>query len=111
MSILKKAPEGANVLDLEAGRLSRAEIRAGEGAGDPYLKLKAGYIQVKSEIPLIVAFMFQAEKIEEGLKGLLVDPADLDALLADGLTKEDLEAMTDLVTGKSLGESLASPTL
>ena len=109
MSVLKKAPDGANVLDLEAGRLSRAEIRAGKGEGDPYLKLKAGYVQVKSEIPIVVAFLFQAERIEEGLKGLLVDPTDIDALLADGLTKEDLAAMSDLVAGKSLGESSASP--
>ena len=111
MTILKKAPQGANVLDLEAGRLSRAEIRAGKGEGDPYLKLKAGFIQVKSEIPIVVAFLLEAEKIEEALKGLLVDPADLEALLADGLTKDDLEGISDLVTGKSLGESLASPTL
>jgi hypothetical protein len=111
MTILKKAPEGANVLDLEAGRLSRAEIRAGKGEGDPYLKLKAGYVRVKPEIPIVVAFLLEAEKIEEALKGLLVDPDDLDALLEDGLTKDDLEGISALITGKSLGESLASPTL
>ena len=111
MSILKKAPDGANVLDLEAGRLSRAEIRAGKGEGDPYLKLKAGYVRVKPEIPIVVAFLLEAEKIEEALKGLLVDPDDLDALLEDGLTKDDLEGISALVTGKSLGESQASPTL
>lgn len=111
MTILKKAPAGANVLDLEAGRVSRAEIRAGKGEGVPYLKLKAGYVQVKPEIPVSVALLLQAEEIAEALKVLLVDPADFDALLADGLTKEDLEGIAALITGKSLGESLASPTL
>ena len=109
MTLLKKAPAGANVLDLGAARLSRAEIRAGKGEGDPYLKLAAGYVQVKTEIPLIAAFLFQAEKIEAGLKEMLVDPGDVQALLDDGLTANDLDELGQFISGKSLGESLASP--
>lgn len=111
MTILKKAPEGAQVLDLGAARAARAEVRASRGEGNPYLKLAAGFVQVKPEIPLIAAFMFQAEHIEAGLKEMLVDPADVEALLADGLTSEDMKELAKFVAGKSLGESLASPSL
>ena len=108
MSILKKAPEGAEVLDLGAGRVARAEARAAEGKGSPFLKISAGFIAVKAEIPVEVAYTLQSD-VKAGLAGLLVDPADVDSLFADGLTKEDLEAITGLITGKSLGESSASP--
>ena len=109
MSILKKAPAGAEVLDLGAGRAARAEARAAEGLGGKFLKLAAGYVEVKPEIPVEVAFTLQSD-LKAGLAGILVDPTDLDALLADGLTSGDIEAMQALVTGKSLGESSASPT-
>ena len=109
MSILKKAPEGAEVLDLGAARVARAEARAAEGLGAKFLKISAGFIEVKVEIPVEVAFTLQSD-IKAGLEGMLVDPTDIDALLTDGLTAQDLEAMTALVTGKSLGESSASPT-
>ena len=110
MTILKKAPEGAEVLDLGAGRVARAEARAAEGKGRPFLKISAGFIAVKAEIPVEVAYTLQSD-VKAGLAGLLVDPADLDALIADGLTSGDIEAMQALVTGKPLGESSASPTL
>ena len=109
MSILKAAPEGANVLDLAETRRTRAEIRAGKGEGAPFLKLAAGYVEVKPEIPLISAFLFQAEKIEEGLRAMLADPSDAQALLDDGLSADDLGELAKFVAGKSLGESLASP--
>lgn len=109
MSILTEAPEGAKVLDLEAGRAARAEQRAKDGQGNPYLKLAAGYVEVKAEFALSTAFDFKNEDIEGGLRGLLADPADLEAVLADGLTAQDLEALTKFVTGATLGESLASP--
>ena len=108
MTILKKAPAGAEVLDLGAARVARAEARAAEGKSGRFLKISAGFIEVKVEIPVEVAFTLQAD-VKEGLAGILVDPKDVDALLADGLSSQDLEAMTDLVTGKSLGESSASP--
>jgi hypothetical protein len=110
LSILKKAPADAEVLDLGAGRVARAEARAAEGLGGKFLKLAAGYVEVKAEIPVEVAFTLEVD-LKAGLAGLLVDPADLDALIADGLTSGDIEAMQALVTGKSLGESSASPTL
>ena len=109
MSILKKAPAGAEVLDLGAARVARAEARVAEGKTGRYLKLAAGFVEVKVEIPVEVVFTLQSD-LKVGLAGLLVDPADVDALIADGLSSQDLEAMTDLVTGKSLGESSASPT-
>ncbi len=110
MTIRKKVPEGAEVLDLGAGRAARAEARAAEGLGAKFLKISAGYIEVKVEIPVEVAFTLERD-VKAGLAGILVDPTDIDALLADGLTSQDLEAMQALVTGKSLGESSASPTL
>ena len=85
MTILKKAPEGAEVLDLGAGRVARAEARAAEGKGSPFLKISAGFIAVKAEIPVEVAYTLQSD-VKAGLAGILVDPADVDALLADGLT-------------------------
>ena len=110
MTILKKAPAGAQVLDIGAGRAARAEARAAEGLGSPFLKISAGFIAIKAEIPVEVAYTLQSD-VKAGLAGLLVDPSDIDSLFADGLTKEDLEAITALITGKPLGESLASPTL
>jgi len=110
VSILNTAPEGANVLDLGEARRTRAEIRAAKGDGTPYLKLAAGYVEVLPEIPLISAFLFQAEKIEEGLRAMLADPADVGALLEDGLSAEDLAELAKFVAGKSLGESSASLT-
>ena len=109
MTILKKAPEGAEVLDLGAARAARAEARAAEGLGAKFLKISAGYIEVKAEIPVEVAFTLERD-VKAGLAGLLVDPTDVDALFADGLTSQDLEAMQALVTGQPLGESSASPT-
>jgi len=110
VTIRKKVPEGAEVLDLGAARAARAEARAAEGLGAKFLKISAGYIEVKVEIPVEVAFTLERD-VKAGLAGILVDPTDIDALLADGLTSQDLEAMQALVTGKSLGESSASPTL
>lgn len=109
MTILKKAPEGAQVLDLGAARVARAEARAAEGKGNPFLKLAAGFVEVKPEFALTVAFDFKAERIEEGLAGLLVDPADLPVLLADGLSGQDLEGIAKFINGTPLGESSASP--
>ena len=109
MSILKKAPAGAEVLDLGAARVARAEARVAEGKAGRFLKISAGYIECKVEIPVEVAFTLEVD-LKAGLAGLLVDPADVDVLIKDGLSSQDLEAMTDLVTGKSLGESSASPT-
>ena len=110
MSILKTAPSGATVLDLGAGRVARAEVRAAAGDVGSYLHLTAGFVQVRPEFALTVAFDLQAERIREGLSGLLVDPTDLDALLEDGLTAPDLGEIVKFVTGKTVGESLASPT-
>lgn len=109
MSILLEIPSGARSLDLGAARAARAEARAAAGEGNPFLKLSAGYVEVKSEFALTVAFAFKNEDLEGGLAGMLVDPADVDALLADGLSAQDLTEITKFVSGASLGESSASP--
>jgi len=109
MSILKAAPEGASILDLGAARAARAEARAAAGQGNPFLKLAVGYVEVLPEIPVGVAVDFNAGRIEEGLAGLLADKGDVAALIADGLTKSDMDAISDFITGSPLGESSASP--
>lgn len=109
MSILLDIPSGARALDLGAARVARAEARAAAGESNPFLKLSAGYVEVKPEFALTVAFAFKNEDIRGGLEGMLVDPTDVDALLADGLTSQDLQDIAKFVTGTSLGESAASP--
>jgi hypothetical protein len=106
LSILKAAPEGAKVLDLGAERAARAEVRAAEGDGVPYLRLSVGFVEVKAEIPLAVADLIMVDT-KAGLAGLLADPADIEALYGE-ITTGDLEALTAFITGKSLGELRAS---
>jgi hypothetical protein len=109
MAISKKAPEGANVLDLGALRTARAEARAGQPS--PVIKLSAGYIDIKPEMDVFVAEDLIAGKIKSALTRLLADPADVDALLAEGVTDDDLQGIIEFAAGKKLGESLASSTL
>ena len=104
MAILSEVPAGADVLDLGAARAARAEVRAESGKGSVFVKLAAGFVEVRAEFSLQTAFDFKSEDIKAGLAGLLVDPADVDALLADGLTAQDLEEITKLVSGVTLGE-------
>ena len=106
MAVLANAPEGAEVLDLDAARAARAEARAADGKGAPFLKVSAGYIEVHPEIPLAAAYLFAEEKVREGLALVLVDQADVDTLWPT-LTADDLRAIVEFITGKSLGESLA----
>lgn len=103
MSVLKEAPEGSPVLDLGAARVARAEARAAAGEGNPFVKVSAGYIEVLPEIAISVAVTLEAGDIQKGLAGLLVDPADVGALLEE-LTSKDVEALTSFITGSSLGE-------
>lgn len=106
MAIVSKIPANAEVLDLAAARAARAEARAADGKGTPFLKLSAGYVEVQPEIPVAAAFLFQEEKIKEGLALILVDQADID-ILWPILTQDDLAALVNFVTGKSVGESQA----
>ena len=104
MSVLAVAPEGAVVLDLGAARAARAEVRVAAGVNSSFIKLAAGYVEVRAEFALATAEALQAGRISDGLAGLLADPADVDALLADGLTAQDLEELTKFIAGSSLGE-------
>lgn len=107
MAIKSELPTGADVLDLEAARVARAEARAKNGESGRYLKLSAGFVEIVAEMPIAAAFAAQEEDIRGMLSGILADPADLDALLKDGLTTEDLNAVSAFISGKSLGESQA----
>ena len=105
MAILSKAPEGAKVLDLEAGRTARAEARALAGEGNPIIQLSGSrFVEVKAEFSIAVAIDFQNENIKGGLAALLVDPADVDVLLADGLSQQDIAEIAKFIAGLSLGE-------
>ena len=104
MAILAEAPEGSAVLDLGAARAARAEARAAAGKGNSFLKLTAGFVELRPEFPLSAAALFKAEDIRGGLAEILVDPADADVLLADGLTVGDVEALTKFIQGVTLGE-------
>jgi hypothetical protein len=106
MAIVTSLPEGATVLDLAAERAARAEARAAQGKGDPFIKLDAGYVQVIPEVPLAAAYLFQDEKIKDGLELLLADKADVEVLWPI-LTAADFEAIINFITGKSVGESQA----
>lgn len=102
MSILKKAPEGVEVLDLAPIRAARAEALTGQPLR--VIKLEAGYVGVKAELDVMSADDFAAGHIKAGLAKLLADPADVDVLVKDGLTKDDLNTIVEFVTGNSLGE-------
>lgn len=108
MAILKSAPEGAQVLDLDAARVARMEARAAAGLGSLFIKLAAGYVEVKPEVDLLAGDAFTSGRLADGLSKLLADPADVEAILAGGLSKDDLEEITRFVTGLSVGESPAS---
>lgn len=105
MAIVSELPEGAEVLDLNAARVARAEARSSKS----FIKLAAGYVETKAEVPISAAFNIQSGDIAGALGELLADPKDFDALVADGLTSGDIEAITIFIAGKSAGESKASP--
>lgn len=102
MAILTAAPEGAEVLDLDAARAARAEARQGKPL--PVIKLSAGYVEVSPEMDVLSADDFANGHIKEGLAKLLADPADVDVLAQGGISKDDLQAIVQFVTGNSLGE-------
>lgn len=102
MSVLKSAPEGADVIDLDAARAARAEAAA--GTPPTLLKVSAGYIELCREIDVLAAEDFTSGKIRAGLSKLLADPADIDEVVKGGLSKPDLETIVTFITGKTLGE-------
>lgn len=102
MSILSAAPEGAEVIDLAASRAARSEVDA--TLPPVLIKIEAGYIQIKRDLDVLAAEDFTDGHIREGLAKLLADPADIDELVKRGLSKDDLQAIVDHVTGSTLGE-------
>lgn len=105
MAILKKAPAGANVLDLGEARAARAEARAEAGDANPVVKLDVGYVEVKPEFDILIGEKLKAGQIREAVTALLVDPADADAVIEYGLTGEDLNALITFVSGVTVGEA------
>lgn len=104
MAILKTAPAGSQVLDLGAARAARVEARAAAGEPLQLVKLDAGYVEVSPEFDVLCAEDFASGRMRAGLAKLLADPADIDALIEGGLSKDDLESLVEFVSGKSLGE-------
>ena len=102
MSVLKEAPAGAAVLDIAELRAARAEAQKDQAG--PVVKVEAGYLQLKREIDVTAAIDFAAGKFRPGLEKLLEDPADVDALIAGGLSTDDINALTQFISGRSLGE-------
>lgn len=104
MSILRKAPAGSNILDLGAARAARAEVRANSDDPKPYIKLEAGYVEINPEFDVLAAEELAANRITSGLAKLLANPEDIKFLVADGLSKNDLEEIVKFIQGVSLGE-------
>jgi hypothetical protein len=63
---------------------------------------------VKPELALDVTDKFKTGDIKGGLAEILVDPADVDPLLAAGLTSADVLGIVEFVSGTALGELSAS---
>jgi len=105
MAIVKKAPAGAKVFDLPAARTARAEARAGEPSS--FIKLSAGYVEIKPELEISVLDLLNEGSIKEAFVRLFVDPKDADALFAEGVSDQDAKAIFEFVAGKSLGELTA----
>lgn len=102
MTILTAAPDGAQVIDLVAARAAQAEIDA--TLPPILLKLDVGYVELKREFDVLCAEDFTGGRFTTGLSKLLADPADIDAISAYGLTKDDLKQITAYISGKTLGE-------
>jgi hypothetical protein len=98
--ILKEAPAGARVLDLDAARVARAE--ASKDAPSPVVKLSVGFVTLQKELDVLCGEDFAAGNARSGLLRILADPKDIDAL--GSVTRDDLEAIVNFVSGKSLGE-------
>jgi len=104
--ILKDAPAGSAILDLEAVRAARTEAHKDEAG--PVVKVSAGYLQLRREIDVTAGMDFARAKFREGLEKLLEDPADVDDLLSGGFSTDDINAVINFISGRSLGESPAS---
>lgn len=104
MAIVSELPKDAQVLDLGAARVARAEARTTKS----FIKLAAGYVETVAEIPVAAAFLVEQGDIVGALSAFLADPADLDALVKDGLTTSDVEEITAFIAGKTVGELQAS---
>ena len=104
MAITNEAPKGAPVLDLEAARAARVEARAAAGEANPVIKLAAGYVEVNPEMDVLSAEDFTAGRIRDGLAKMLADPADIEVLVEQGISAEDLKAIVEFISGVSLGE-------
>ena len=104
MSVLKEAPQGSNVFDLDSERKARAEARAAAGEASPFIKLDAGYVELKPEIDALAAEDFTGGHIRAGLAKILADPTDVEEVVKGGFSRDDLQAVVKFLNGNSLGE-------
>ena len=102
MAIVKKEPKGAKIFDLPAARAARAEARVGEPA--VFLKLTAGYVEIKPELDIFVIEELLQGQVKPALVRLFVDPKDADELLKEGICDADMKAIFEFAAGKELGE-------
>lgn len=102
MTVLQEAPEGAEVIDIASARAARAEIDA--TLPPVLLKIDAGFVQLRRELDVLCAEDFTSGRFRAGLAKILADPADIDELVAFGLSRPDLEQIVNHITGKTLGE-------
>lgn len=104
MTVLTEAPEGVDIIDIDAARAARAEARAASGGKASYVKVGAGYVELKPEVDVLSAEDFSAGRIRVGLSKILADPEDIDTLVASGISAPDLDLIIKRITGQSLGE-------
>lgn len=104
MAVHKTAPKGAHVLDLGAARAARAEARKGDGSPKSLVKLSAGYVEVQPEVDVTLLDDLVHGEVKLALSKLLADPADVDVVLADGVSAQDLQEIIGFVTGTESGE-------
>lgn len=102
MTVLQEAPEGAAVIDIVAARAARAEVDA--QLPPIFLKIDAGFIELRRELDVLCAEDFVDGRFRAGLSKILADPADVEPIVAYGLSSADLERLIEHITGKPLGE-------
>ncbi|MEO6116013.1 MAG: hypothetical protein ABIP33_06475 [Pseudolysinimonas sp.] len=100
--ILKEAPEGSEVLDLDGLRAARAELVKDEPG--PVVKIVAGFIELKPSLDVTAAIDFSEGRFRDGLGKLLADPSDVDELIKTGFSTDDINSLTMFIAGRSLGE-------
>jgi len=91
------------MLDLDVLRAQRAEA-AGHDATET-VKFGGREYAFRTELPVLAGDLLSAGNLRDGLATFLVDPAEVDDLLAAGFSVADLEALVATLYGVDMGES------